>query len=59
MNLTDSQISTFDEDLNALIDGIGARDENVIAGLMDKYKVDPDGEVANMILRLMGEKVKE
>lgn len=59
MSLTDNQISALDDDLEALIDAIGARDEDTVGRLADKYHLEPDGKVAEIILRLMGERVKE
>lgn len=55
MSLTDSQTSILDEDLEKLIDGIGARDYEAVGALVEKYNVNPDSRPGKILLRLMGE----
>jgi len=54
--ITPEQMEMMNTDFEALLDGIGSKNVEVIGGLIQKYKVSPDGIPARIILRLMGEK---
>jgi len=55
-SLDRSQISILDADLDALIDGIGARDYEAVGALVEKYNIQENSRAGILIMRLMGEK---
>lgn len=52
--LMNNPISILDEELEKLIDAIGARDYEEVGRIMEKFNVQPDSKIAEIVLRLMG-----
>ena len=56
--LTPNQISILDENVERVIDAIGARDYETVAAFIEQYHIKPEGKAGQIIMRLMGEPVK-
>ena len=53
------QLENFDRDFERLLDAIAQRDHGMVAMLLERYHIPPNGIIERVIVRLMaGEKVR-